>query len=49
LAGGVADCPGAFKCDVVYRGPAAQHTNQDVPGVGYVVGPLVGTFSFHTG
>jgi len=32
--------------DVVYNGNSGPHTNQKVPGLGYIDGVLGGTFSF---
>jgi hypothetical protein len=43
---GISDCPGIVRGDVVYNGNAAPHARQNVPGVGYIDGLLVGTFSF---
>ena len=46
LTVGISNCPGIVHGDVVYNGPNAANS-QNVPGVGYIEGPLVGTFSFH--
>jgi hypothetical protein len=43
---GISNCPGVVHGDVVYNGPNAPNF-QDVAGVGYIRGPLVGTFNFH--
>lgn len=43
---GISNCPGAVRGDVVYNGNTGAHTNQDVPGVGWIDGVLVGTFGF---
>jgi hypothetical protein len=47
LTFGISDCPGVVHGDVVYDSATGPHTKQDVPGVGYIDGLLVGTFSFH--
>jgi hypothetical protein len=47
LTFGISNCPGVVHGDVVYDSTTGRHTNQDVPGVGYIDGLLVGTFSFH--
>jgi hypothetical protein len=42
----ITNCPRSVRGDVVYNGNSGPHTNQKVPGVGYIDGVLVGTFSF---
>jgi hypothetical protein len=43
---GISSCPGIVHGAIVYNGPNARNS-EFVPGVGYIEGPLVGTFSFH--